>query len=68
MDEVIVPLRMSGGDYVLIYQIARSEGRSVNEWILSCILERMQRMREEWIKNKAGREEVRGGEGVERGG
>ncbi|MEM1868551.1 MAG: hypothetical protein QXY41_06040 [Thermoproteota archaeon] len=52
MDEVIVLLRMSGGDYALIYQIARSEKRTVNEWIMSAILEKLEKLQEEW-KNKA---------------
>ncbi|MEM4975853.1 MAG: hypothetical protein QXT64_00840 [Desulfurococcaceae archaeon] len=52
MDEVIVLLRMSGGDYVLIYQVARSERRTVNEWIMSAILEKLEKLQEEW-KNKA---------------
>jgi len=52
LDEVIVLLRMSGGDYALIYQIARSEKRTVNEWIMSAILEKLEKLQEEW-KNKA---------------
>lgn len=52
MDEVIVLLRMSGGDYALIYQIARSEKRTVNEWIMSAILEKLEKLQEEW-KSKA---------------
>ncbi|MEM1710523.1 MAG: hypothetical protein QW820_06500 [Sulfolobales archaeon] len=52
MDEVIVLLRMSGGDYALIYQVARSEKKTVNEWIMSAILEKLEKLQEEW-KNKA---------------
>ncbi|MEM1681065.1 MAG: hypothetical protein QXZ56_07655 [Sulfolobales archaeon] len=52
MDEVIVLLRMSGGDYALIYQVARSERKTVNEWIMSAILEKLEKLQEEW-KNKA---------------
>lgn len=52
MDEVIVLLRMSGGDYALVYQIARSEKKTVNEWIMSAILEKLERIQEEWRKQK----------------
>jgi len=52
LDEVIVLLRMSGGDYALIYQVARSEKKTVNEWIMSAILEKLEKLQEEW-KNKA---------------
>ncbi|MEM4429645.1 MAG: hypothetical protein QXM08_00595 [Thermofilaceae archaeon] len=48
MDEVVVLLRMSGGDYALIYQIARREKKTVNEWITSAILEKLERLQEEW--------------------
>ncbi|MEM0261745.1 MAG: hypothetical protein QXN17_03725 [Nitrososphaerota archaeon] len=52
MDEVIALIRMSGGDYALIYQVARSERRTVNEWIMSAILEKLEKLQEEW-RNKA---------------
>lgn len=48
MDEVIALIRMSGGDYALIYQIARNEKKTVNEWIMSCILEKLEKLQEEW--------------------
>ena len=52
MDEVIVLLRMTGGDYVLVYQVARSEKKTVNEWIMSAILEKLEKLQEEW-RNKS---------------
>ncbi|MEM4531659.1 MAG: hypothetical protein QXY39_07315 [Thermofilaceae archaeon] len=53
MDEVIALIRMSGGDYALIYQIARNEKKTVNDWVMSCILEKLERLQEEWrIKQK----------------
>ncbi len=58
MDEVIVLLRMTGGDYVLVYQIARSEKKTVNEWIMSAILEKLEKLQEEW-RNKSQKQENR---------
>jgi len=52
LDEVIVLLRMTGGDYVLVYQVARSEKKTVNEWIMSAILEKLEKLQEEW-RNKS---------------
>jgi len=53
LDEVIALIRMSGGDYALIYQIARNEKKTVNDWVMSCILEKLERLQEEWrIKQK----------------
>ncbi|MEM2196404.1 MAG: hypothetical protein QW290_04935 [Sulfolobales archaeon] len=53
MDEVIALVRMSGGDYALIYRIARNERKTVNDWIMSCILEKLEKLQEEWmIKQK----------------
>jgi len=48
MDEVLFQLRMSAGDLALIYQIARGDKKTVNEWIMSCILERLEKLQEEW--------------------
>lgn len=56
MDEVIVLLRMTGGDYVLVYQVARSERKTVNEWIMSAILEKLEKLQEEW-RNKSQKQE-----------
>ncbi|MEM3120737.1 MAG: hypothetical protein QXG54_05155 [Desulfurococcaceae archaeon] len=53
MDEVIVLLRMGGGDYALIYQIARSERKTVNEWILTAILEKLEKVQQEWTRSKS---------------
>ena len=58
MDEVIVLLRMTGGDYVLVYQVARSEKKTVNEWIMSAILEKLEKLQEEW-RNKSQKLESR---------
>jgi len=53
LDEVIALIKMSGGDYALIYQIARNERKTVNEWIMTCILEKLERLQEEWrVKQK----------------
>lgn len=50
---MIALIRMSGGDYALIYQIARNEKKTVNDWVMSCILEKLERLQEEWrIKQK----------------
>jgi len=56
LDEVIVLLRMTGGDYVLVYQVARSERKTVNEWIMSAILEKLEKLQEEW-RNKSQKQE-----------
>jgi len=58
LDEVIVLLRMTGGDYVLVYQVARSEKKTVNEWIMSAILEKLEKLQEEW-RNKSQKLESR---------
>jgi len=48
MDEVIVPIRMRIGDLVIIWQLAQRERRSVGDWIMSCVVEKVERMQEEW--------------------
>ncbi|MEM3484792.1 MAG: hypothetical protein QXI12_04150 [Candidatus Methanomethyliaceae archaeon] len=50
MDDVIVLLPISGGDYAIIYQLAKSEKRSVNDFIYRCIIEKVERLQEEWKK------------------
>lgn len=57
MDEVIALIRMSGRDYALIYQIAMSEKKSVNEWIMSAILEKLEKLQKEWLESKAQKQE-----------
>ncbi|MEM1522296.1 MAG: hypothetical protein QXU69_04680 [Thermofilaceae archaeon] len=56
MDEVVVLLRMSGGDFALIYQVARKEKKTVNEWIMSAILEKLERLQEKW-RNESQKQE-----------
>lgn len=53
MDKVIFMLEMNVGDLALIYQLSRNDKLSVNEWIMKCVLEKIERIQEEWmIKQK----------------
>ncbi len=50
MDEVVVPIRMSGTDYVIIYNVARRERLSVGEWIMKTIIEKLEQIQMEQMK------------------
>lgn len=63
MDEVIVPVRMRIGDLVIIWQFAQKDRRSVEEWIMGCVFEKVERMQDEWraaqkIKVNTKKEEI----------
>jgi hypothetical protein len=42
MDELILQLRISGVDYVILYQLARREKMTVEEWIRKTIIEKIE--------------------------
>ncbi|MEM2163720.1 MAG: hypothetical protein QXR62_04770 [Candidatus Bathyarchaeia archaeon] len=48
MDRVIFMLEMTAGDLALIYQLARNDRMTVNEWIMKCIMEKVEKLQEEW--------------------
>lgn len=43
MDEVILQLRLAGVDFVILYQLARRDRLSVEEWVRKTILEKVER-------------------------
>lgn len=53
-DEVIFMLKMSATDMVVIYNIAKSERLSINEFILKAILEKIESMQNKWLKERGG--------------
>lgn len=50
MDEVYFPLRMKIADLLVIYNLAQRDKRDLNEWIISCIAEKVERMQNEWLE------------------
>ena len=52
MDKAILLLEMSVGDLALIYQLARNEKKGVNEWVMNCVMERVERIQEEWRRQQ----------------
>lgn len=48
-DKAVFMLEMSVGDLAFIYQIARRDKKTVNEWIMGCIMEKLEKLQEEWL-------------------
>ncbi|MEM2168167.1 MAG: hypothetical protein QXR74_07380 [Candidatus Bathyarchaeia archaeon] len=48
MDRAILMVEMSVGDLALIYQLAKNDKTTVNDWIMRCVMEKVERLQEEW--------------------
>jgi hypothetical protein len=49
MDDLILQLRISGVDYVILYQLARREKMTVEEWIRKTIIEKIESEQQKMI-------------------
>jgi len=62
MDEVIVPVKMRVSDLIVIWNLAQREKRTVEDWIMMCVAEKVERMQEEWrSQQKAAEAKPEGG-------
>lgn len=52
MDEVILPIRMRIGDMIIIWQLAQRDKRTVENWIMNCVVEKIQRLQQESVTNQ----------------
>jgi len=52
VDEVIVPIRMRAGDFVIIWQIAQREQRSIDDFIHQALITHVNKLQEEWRKQQ----------------
>lgn len=48
MDRAVLMVEMSVGDLALIYQLAKNDKTTVNDWIMRCVMEKVERLQEEW--------------------